>query len=116
MELPGTGVVLTSDSFFYFAGQLFLWCVLAAGAAGILRTNLMRRQRIILSLAIFFAFASSFAPLFLRWTLSMPGLGGSDAGGEEFWLSFSTTCPQAIAFALLLWASINRPRLVMERS
>jgi hypothetical protein len=61
-------------------------------------------------LALFFAFASSLAPLFLRWAMSMPGLGGPDAGSEELILSFVVTCPQTIAFGLLLWAALRLPR------
>ncbi len=109
MEHSGTGVVLTSDSFFYFAGEVFLWTVLAWGGAAMLQTHLQRRQRIVLGLALVFAFVSSLGPLFVRWGLSMPGLGGSDAGSEEFWFSFTATCPQAIAFGLLLWVAVSRP-------
>lgn len=116
MELPGTNVVLTSDSFFYLAGQVFLWAVIAFGVIGLFTARLERRQQIALGVALVFAFISSLGPLFLRWVLSMPGLGGPDAGGEEFWLSLSTTFPQAVAFALLLWIAFKRPELAKIRT
>ena len=112
MQYPGTGIVLTSDSFFYFAGQLLLWSVVVCGALWLMAASLPRGRRVIVGLALVFAFASSFGPLFVRWALSMPGLGGIDAGGEEFWLSFSATCPQTIAFALLLWAALRSTQAV----
>lgn len=116
MELPGTGIVLTSDWNFYFAGQLFLWVIIVWGAIGLARTKLQIRQRLMLAGALVFAFVSSFCPLFLRLVIAMPGLGGVDAGGEEFWLSFSTTCPQAVAFALLLWVALRQPQVAPNQS
>ena len=104
----GYGVVLTSDSFFYFVGQFLLWTVVALGATGLfVRRTLNRSSRIALVVAVCLAFISSLAPLFVRWAISMPGLGGPDAEWEEAIFSFSATFPQTVGFGLLMWVAFQ---------